>query len=146
LTVISATDAVLLAAAYRSSPELLSTIVTAMDFDRFTIVLLIEPEDAPQLTPEQEAILQDAHLAHLSDLHDAGKLLAAGPLSDSDRRYRGLSILRVDTDEARALKEMDPAVQAGLFRVVALPWMVPAGAVTFSQTHFPRSAAEALGS
>jgi uncharacterized protein len=78
------------------------------------------------------------------DLHHAGTLLAAGPLRDRDRHYRGLSILRVGTDEARALKEAVPAVQAGLFRVVALPWMVPAGAVTFSRTHFPRSAAEAL--
>jgi uncharacterized protein len=117
-----------------------------MDFDSFTIVLLIEPEDGPELTPEQLAALQDAHMAHLSDLHDAGKLLAAGPLRDSDRHYRGLSILRTGVDEARALKEADPAVQAGLFRVVALPWMVPAGAVTFSRTHFPRSAAEALAS
>jgi uncharacterized protein len=117
-----------------------------MDFDRFTIVLLIEPDDPPELTPEQDAALQDAHLAHLSDLHDAGKLLAAGPLRDSDRHYRGLSILFADTDEARSLKEADPAVQAGLFRLVVMPWMVPAGAVTFSRTHFPRSAAEALGS
>jgi uncharacterized protein len=117
-----------------------------MDFDRFTIVLLIEPENAPELTPEQHAALQDAHMAHLSDLHDAGKLLAAGPLHDSDRHYRGLSIMRVNTDEARALKEADPAVQAGVFRVVALPWMVPAGAMTFSPTQFPRSVAEAFGS
>ena len=44
-----------------------------------------------------------------------------------------------------ALKEADPAVQAGIFRVVTLPWMTPSGAMTFSQTHLPRSAAEASG-
>jgi hypothetical protein len=52
--------------------------------------------------------------------------------------------LRVSPEEAQALKEADPAVQAGVFRVVTLLWMVPAGAMAFSQTHFPRSAAEAF--
>jgi uncharacterized protein len=117
-----------------------------MDFDRFTIVLLIGADNPPELTPDQDAALQDAHMAHLSGLHDAGKLLAAGPLADGSRQYRGLSIMRVNTDEARALEEADPAVRAGVFEVVALPWMVPAGAMTFSQAHFPRSVAEALGS
>lgn len=115
-----------------------------VEFDQFTIALLIRADDPPELTAEQSAALQDAHLAHLSDLHDAGKLLAA-PLLDSDRHYRGLSILRASQEEARALKEADPAVQAGVFRVVTLPWMVPAGAMTFSRSHFPRSAAEASG-
>jgi uncharacterized protein len=117
-----------------------------VEFDHFTIALLIRPDDPPELSAEEDAALQDAHMAHLSDLHDAGKLLAAGPLRDSDGRYRGLSILSVSPAEAQALKEADPAVQAGVFRVITLPWMVPAGAVTFSPTHFPRSIADALGS
>lgn len=117
-----------------------------VEFDRFTIALLVQPDKPPELTPEQEAALVDAHLAHLSELHDAGKLLAAGPLRDGERQYRGLSILSVGADEARALKEADPVVRAGVFRVIVLPWMVPAGAVAFTQTHFPRSAAEASGS
>jgi uncharacterized protein YciI len=117
-----------------------------MEFDRFTIALLIRPDNPPELTADQGAALQDAHMAHLSDLHDAGKLLVAGPLLDSDRHYCGLSILCVSQEEAQALKEADPAVRAGVFRVVTLPWMVPSGAMTFSQTHFPSSAAEASGS
>jgi hypothetical protein len=40
------------------------------------------------------------------------------------------------------LKEADAAVQAGVFSVRVLPWMVPAGAVTFSPTRFPRSIAD----
>jgi uncharacterized protein YciI len=118
--------------------------MSGVEFDRFTIALLIRPDSPPELTAEQDAALQDAHMAHLSDLHDAGKLLAAGPLRDSDRHYCGLSILCVSPEEAQVLKEADPAVQAGVFRVVTLPWMVPAGAMVFSQTHFPRSAAEAF--
>ena len=114
-----------------------------MRFDRFTIALLILRPDAPRLDDEAAAALQDAHMAHLADLHEAGHLLAAGPLSDE--RFRGLSILNVDPERARELKEQDPAVRAGRFSVKVIPWIVPSGAMGFSPTRFPRSTAEAAG-
>jgi len=117
----------------------------AMDFDRLTITLLERCSDAPVLSAEQEDALQDAHMAHLADLHQAGHLLAAGPLLDRDSPFRGLSILAVGVEEARTLKERDPAVRAGVYRVIALPWMVPAGAMTFTPARFPRSMSEAAG-
>lgn len=43
-----------------------------MEFDRFTVVFLTLRPDAPVLDDEASAALQDAHLAHLADLHDAG--------------------------------------------------------------------------
>jgi uncharacterized protein YciI len=117
-----------------------------MEFDQFTIVLLIRPDDAPQLPADEADALQDRHLSHLADLHEAGVLLAAGPLlGEPDRSLRGLSILNVAPDEARRLKEDDPAVKAGLFRLEIFPWMVPAGAAHFAPTHFPRSIADANG-
>jgi hypothetical protein len=114
-----------------------------MEFDRFTIALLILRPDAPELDEAAAAALQDAHLAHLAGLHEAGYLLAAGPLADE--QFRGLAILNVDPERARELKEADPAVQAGRFSIKVIPWMVPAGAMMFSPTHFPRSIAEARG-
>jgi uncharacterized protein YciI len=111
-----------------------------LQFDRFTIALLILRPDAPELDDDAAAALQDAHLAHLADLHEAGHLLAAGPLSDE--KFRGLSILNVEPDRARELTEQDPAVRAGRFSIKLIPWMVPDGAITFSPTHFPRSTAE----
>ena len=116
-----------------------------MDFDRFTVTLLVLRDDAPDFTLEEEDALQDAHMAHLADLHAEGYLLAAGPLLDRTSPFRGLSILNVDTEEALALKERDPAVQAGKYRIIALPWMVPGGAMAFSPTRFPRSMAEVAG-
>jgi uncharacterized protein len=116
-----------------------------MDFDRMTITLLVLRDDAPPFTREEEDALQDAHMSHLADLHQAGQLLAAGPLLDRSSPFRGLSILSVGVEEAQALKEADPAVQAGKYRVIALPWMVPAGAMSFSPASFPRSASEAAG-
>jgi len=111
-----------------------------VQLDRFTIALLILRPDAPNLDQEAAARVQDAHMAHLADLHEAGYLLAAGPLFDEE--FRGLSILNVEPEHALALKEQDPAVKAGRFSVKVIPWMVPAGAMSFAKTHFPRSTAE----
>jgi uncharacterized protein len=112
-----------------------------VEFDSYTIVLLTLRPDAPDLDEESAAVLQDAHMAHLADLHEAGYLLAAGPLSDE--KFRGLSILNVDPEQARELKAQDPAVKIGRLAVKVIPWIVPAGAVSFSRTRFPRSVAEA---
>jgi len=115
-----------------------------MEFDRFSIALLVLRPDRPRLDREAEAELQDAHMAHLADLHQAGYLLAAGPLlGGPDETFRGLTILNVDPEKARKLKEDDPAVRAGRFSVKVLPWIVPRGAMHFSRTRFPRSMAEA---
>lgn len=117
-----------------------------MEFDRYTIALLLLRGDAPQLTPEEEGALQDAHMSHLADLHQAGHLLAAGPvLGAPDRELRGFSILKVDPERARELKEQDPAVRAGRYRIEVFPWMLPAGLITFSPGLMPRSMAEAAG-
>src|SRR5712692_11944560 len=115
-----------------------------MEFDRYSIALLVLRADQPHLDKKGEAALQDAHMAHLADLHEAGYLLAAGPLlGGSDEAFRGLSILNVEPEKARALKDQDPAVRAGRFSVKILPWIVPRGAMHFSRTRFPRSITEA---
>ena len=114
-----------------------------MEFDRFTVALLILRPDAPELDEQAEDALQDAHMAFLADLHKTGYLLAAGPLlGPADREFRGISILNVDPERALALKQDDPAVRAGRYTIKVFPWIVPAGAMSFAPTHFPRSMAE----
>jgi uncharacterized protein len=114
-----------------------------VEFDRYTVVLLVQRPDAPVLDDEAAAALQDAHLAHLAALHDAGHLLAAGPLGDE--RLRGLCTLNVDPERARELHEGDPAVRAGRFSVQVVPWSLPAGAMHFTPSRFPRSIADVHG-
>jgi uncharacterized protein len=111
-----------------------------MDFDRLSVVLLVPGQDMPDLDAAEAAVLQDAHMSYLVDLHEAGHLLAAGPLLDD--QFRGLSILGVAPEEARRLMDQDPAVQAGRLGAVVMPWLVPAGAMTFTPAHFPRSVSE----
>ena len=41
-----------------------------MDFDCYTVVLLVTPAEPPQLSEEETDRLQDAHLSHIADLHE----------------------------------------------------------------------------
>jgi len=115
-----------------------------MQFDRHTLVLLVLRPDAPKLTDEEAAELQDRHLAFRADLRDQGFLVGGGPLVDQDdERLRGISIMACDPETARRLCDEDPAVQAGRLRVEVMTWMVPAGNVQFENVPAPRSTAEA---
>ena len=115
-----------------------------MEFDRFTVALLVRRTDGPRPDPKTEDRLQDAHLAHLARLHDEGRLLAAGPLvGGPDRSIRGVGIFRGSPEELQTYAAADPWVQAGMLEYQFYPWIVPAGAVRFSRTKFPRSSAEA---
>lgn len=117
-----------------------------MQFDRHTLVLLVRPTDAPELSEEEAAELQDRHLAFRADLRDRGILIGGGPLLDQDEeRLRGISIWSVDLETARRLSEEDPAVQAGRLAVQVMTWMVPAGNLRFEDAPAPRSMAEVEG-
>ena len=125
-------------------PRLLRSTIWVMEFDRYTIALLMLRPDAPAFSEQEEAELQDAHMSHLAQLHEAGQLLAAGPvLGSPDRELRGFSILNVDPERARKLKEEDPAVRAVKYRIEVYPWLIPAGLIAFSAGRLPRSVAEA---
>jgi uncharacterized protein YciI len=113
-----------------------------MHFDQYTIVLLVHRPDGPQLDEQAAAALQDAHMNHLPNLHEAGDLLIAGPLFDPE--FRGLSILKVNVERAKELKEEDAAVRAGIYAIRVIPWTVPAGAMAFSPAHLPRSMSEVV--
>ena len=129
--------------AYTNPSDLARTVVNVVDFDRYTIGLLILRGDAPKLSDTEENALQDAHMAHLAKLHDEGVLLAAGPLLGSPNRdLRGLEIYRGSPDEVEALANQDPGVQAGRYSHRFLPWIVPSGAMSFTHAQFPRSMAE----
>ena len=75
----------------------------------------------PLETPETRAI-QQAHLANIQRMAEAGKLLVAGPFLD-DGDLRGIYVFRVGSmAEAEALATTDPAVKAGRLRLEFHPW------------------------
>jgi len=68
------------------------------------------------------ANLQKAHLENINRMAEAGKLVVAGPFMD-DGDIRGIYVFNVATvEEARALTETDPAVQAGRLVMELHPW------------------------
>jgi uncharacterized protein YciI len=102
------------------------------EFDRYTLVLLRRPADAPALPEEEIDALQERHLAHLSAMRERGALLVAGPFSNQpDDALRGMCLYRVGLEEARRLAEEDPAVKAGRLAVDVLTWSTAKGALAF---------------
>ena len=90
--------------------------------------LLRGPEWTPEQTPELER-LQEAHLANIRRLAETGKLVIAGPFSDGGT-LRGVFVFKTETlEEAKALADTDPAVQARRLVLEFHPWLVPAGAL-----------------
>jgi uncharacterized protein YciI len=109
--------------------------VTVTDsFDRFTLVLLRRPADAPDLPEEELDAIQERHVAFLGSMRERGALAAAGPFADRrDESLRGLCIYVTDAEETRRLAAEDPAVVAGRMAAEVVTWLVPPGEVRLSR-------------
>ena len=93
-------------------------------FDRYTLVLLRRPAQAPDLPEEELDRLQEAHLAFLDEQKQAGAIAVAGPFTDrTDESLRGLILWTVDADTARELVKGDPAVVAGRMEAEVVTWL-----------------------
>lgn len=80
----------------------------------------------PEKTPQTEAI-QKAHMENINRLAETKKLVVAGPFGDNGT-LRGIFVFKVASlEEAKALAETDPAVQAGRLALDIHPWLVPEG-------------------
>jgi len=83
--------------------------------------------EPPPMPEEELEALQRAHLGYMSWLAKEGKLLLAGPFLDGTD-LRGICLYSVEAvEEARALGDGDPAVQAGRLRFEYHPWYGPRG-------------------
>ncbi|MBI3470264.1 MAG: DinB family protein [Candidatus Solibacter usitatus] len=88
--------------------------------------LIRGPKSTSQATPETQR-LQEEHLGYMRKMHEAGKLLVAGPFADGGQ-MRGMVIYKAASlEEAKAWAEGDPAVQAGRLTVEMHPWMTQKG-------------------
>jgi uncharacterized protein YciI len=81
------------------------------------------------------AQLQRAHLDNIFRLADEGKLVLAGPFLDGGD-LKGVYVFNVTTiEEAKALTETDPAVQAGRFVMELHPWYGSAATMMINDWH-----------
>ena len=91
-------------------------------FARHYTLVFLRKGPASRDDETQNERLQLAHLQHLTKLQVLGTLVLNGPtLIEHD--IVGVSVYAADLEEARAMAQADPQVQAGYLVVEALPWM-----------------------
>lgn len=84
---------------------------------------------------EEESELQKAHMQNIEKMAADGKLVLAGPFLD-DGEVRGIYIFNVETiEEAEALTNTDPAIQAGSLVMELVPWYGSAAVQTINFMH-----------
>lgn len=102
---------------------------------RYVLAILKSGPTQMEAGPERDALFA-GHMATIQRLAGEGKLAVAGPFGPNDLEFRGIFVLNVATvDEARALVENDPTVQAGVFVVELLPWYGSAALGVVNETH-----------
>lgn len=100
--------------------------------DAHTLVLLMRPDDPPQLDEDAVDALQAQHLAFLQARRDDGVMAAAGPFHDRpDERWRGMCIYLVDREQALQLASDDPMVREGWLELLALTWLTRPGELSY---------------
>lgn len=81
------------------------------------------------------AAIQKAHMNHITQMAASGKLIVAGPFLEAGD-FRGIFIFDVPTrEEAEALTQSDPAVQAGRLEMVLVKWYGSAALKETSAIH-----------
>jgi uncharacterized protein YciI len=102
---------------------------TPMEFDSFILVLLVRPQNAPDLPKAELDKLQEGHMANMQRMADEGKLFKAGPTEDfSGRNVRGIFILKTDSfEQAREWVATDPSIKAGRLTPEFMKWFVQKG-------------------
>ncbi|MEO1438050.1 MAG: YciI family protein [Bacteroidota bacterium] len=87
------------------------------------------------LDADAAAELQKAHLKNIGRMAKEGKLLIAGPFLDNGD-IRGIYIFDVPTiEEAEALTNTDPAIQAGSLVMELKPWYGSAALMAVNDIH-----------
>ena len=95
----------------------------------YFMTLLSPGPKQKEFTDEQKAELMKGHFGHIRRQAQAGNLLLAGPFGEQkpERVFSGIYLYEVDSlERAEALSAEDPALQAGYFRAVTIPWFGPA--------------------
>ena len=97
----------------------------------YLVLLKRGPASTAESTPATQRI-QEGHMANIRKMAATGKLIVAGPFTDGGD-LRGLFLFNVASkEEAQALCDQDPAVQAGRLIAEIHPWFAAKG-ITVAQ-------------
>ena len=106
---------------------LLAATCAAQDSEHYIFGFLRSHPERTELPEAPAALIQKAHLAHLTRMAQDGYLIAAGPLSES-ADLRGIILFRgITIERARELASQDPAVINKRLVVHVENWAGPKG-------------------
>jgi uncharacterized protein YciI len=76
------------------------------------------------------------HLQNINHLAEIGKLIAAGPIKQNEKKYDGIFILNVGTiEEANILLQTDPAIKEKMLDTELFQWYGSAALPLYLQFH-----------
>lgn len=98
-----------------------------MDMEAVWLGYLVRPENAPSVSKEEGAKIQEGHMANINKMAASGDLAIAGPMG-SDGALRGLFVF-INKDEAKVkeLVAQDPAIKAGRLKLELVKWYLAKG-------------------
>jgi uncharacterized protein YciI len=116
-----------------------STLATKLGADQYGMKKYVMAflKSGPNRThsKEEAASIQRGHMENITRMAEEGKLVLAGPFMDGGE-LRGIYIFNVETiEEAQALTETDPAIQAGRLIMELHPWYGSAGLMQVTDIH-----------
>jgi len=80
-----------------------------------------ERKPEPAITPEENTVRMQKHLAYSRSQAEAGKFVLVGPLTE-DNRIRGIAVIQAASlEEAQRIASGDPVVQSGHLNVEVHP-------------------------
>lgn len=124
LTLTLLLSGILLSLAQSTYDEALAKKLGADDYGmrKYVMAFLLRGDRVSEYTPEQRSEIQSGHMANIGKMANMGKLIVAGPFFGNDD-LRGIYIFDVQTlEEAKALTETDPAIQAGVLKMDLKEW------------------------
>ncbi len=104
---------------------LVSTSSNPLSGHHYVLAILTSGTRANELDEAARAAATAGHRARINSMGAEGTLLLAGPFGEprGDENWRGIYVFDLsDTDEAYELARTDPAIEAGLFDLLLMPW------------------------
>lgn len=102
---------------------------------KYVMALLLRGDRVSEYSPEQRQEIQAGHMANIGKMAEMGKLVLAGPFFGNEE-LRGIYIFDVQSiEEAKALTEADPAIQAGVLKMDLKEWYGSAALMMVNEIH-----------
>ncbi|MCE7054780.1 YciI family protein [Algoriphagus sp. AGSA1] len=102
---------------------------------KYVIAFLYRGDRVSEYTEQQRSDIQAGHMANINRMSEEGQLVMAGPFFGNED-LRGLYIFAVETlEEAEELTSTDPAIKAGVLKMVLKEWYGSAALMLMNELH-----------